>query len=78
MSPADSTNPDSNLPFGIRVSMPADDPMAMPHLLGDDWQGERWYSSEEERDRALAKMEKQPPYYRQGDTPSVILEKISR
>lgn len=78
MSQADSSNPDSTLRFGIRVSMPADDPMALPHLLGDDWQGERWYASEEERDSALLKMQKQPPYYRKGDTPSVILEKISR
>ncbi len=78
MSQSDSSNPDTDLRFGIRVSMPADDPMAMPHLLGDNWQSERWYASEDDRDRAMAKMEKQPPYYRKGDTPSVILEKISR
>ena len=78
MSQPDSNSPDSNLRFGIRVSMPADDPMSAPHLLGDDWQGERWYATAEDRDRALAKMEKQPPYYRKGDTPSVVLEKIER
>jgi len=68
----------SELKFGIRVSMPSDDPMSAPHLLGDDWQGERWYDSAEARDKALAAMEKQPPYYRKGDSPSVILEKIER
>lgn len=52
--------------------------MAAPHLLGEDWIGERWYSTAEERDRAFIMMQTQPPYYRQGDAPSVVLEKIDR
>jgi len=64
--------------FGIRVKMPENDPLAAPHLLGDAWQGERWYLTESERDVALEKMRRQPPYYRRGDSPSVQLEKIER
>lgn len=58
--------------------MPANDPMSATHLLGESWSSERWFDTAEERDQALLGMETQPPYYRQGDTPSVILEKIDR
>ena len=50
--------------------------MSAPHLLGDDWQSVRWFESEEQRDRAQSEMERQPPYYRKGDSPTVVLEKI--
>jgi len=50
--------------------------MAAPHLLGDAWQGVRWYASEADRDAALRAMTAQPPWYRRGDAPSVRLEKI--
>jgi len=69
---------DNSKRFGIRVQLPADDPLAAPHLLGDDWAGERWYASADERDRAYQSMLDQPPYYRQGDTPSVVVEKVER
>lgn len=62
--------------FGIRVTMPNDDPLAAAHLLGESWSSERWYATAEERDRAYADMDTQPPYYRRGDSPSVVLEKI--
>lgn len=67
-----------NLKFGVRVSMPENDPLAAPHLLGDAWSNERWFETEGERDKAMAAMEQQPGYYRKGDSPSIILEKISR
>lgn len=63
-------------PWGIAVSMPSGDPMAAPHLLGDDWSGTRWYASEPERDAAYEQMLAHPPWYRRGDAPSVRLEKI--
>lgn len=56
--------------------MPADDTMAAEHLLGRDWAAHRWYETEKKRDEALAAMERQPPYYRKGDAPSVVLEKV--
>lgn len=63
--------------FGIRVTLPTDDPMRAPHLLGD-WKSERWYATEEERDRAYAATTKDLNYYRSGDVVSHIVEKISR
>lgn len=62
--------------FGISVSMPDNDPMSAPHLLGDDWAGTRWYDTAEERDTAFDAMQNHPRYYRKGDTPSIVLEKI--
>jgi len=65
-------------PFGISVTMPENDPMSAPHLLGDDWSGTRWYSTMEERDSAYEAMQNHPKYYRRGDAPSIQLEKIDR
>lgn len=62
--------------FGISVKLPENDPMAAPHLLGEDWTGTRWYASAEERDVAFDAMKDHPRYYRRGDTPSILLEKI--
>ena len=61
-------------PYGIAVSLPDGDPMSEPHLLGDDWSGTRWYATAEERNVALAAMQKQPAYYRKGDSPSMELK----
>lgn len=52
--------------------------MSAPHLLGDDWQSYRWFDSEVQRDQAQAEMERQPLYYRKGDSPTVILEKVEQ
>ena len=52
--------------------------MSAPHLLGDDWETYRWFESAEKRDVAYAEMERQPPYYRKGDSPTVVLEKIEQ
>lgn len=62
--------------FGISVKLPENDPMAATHLLGEDWSGTRWYESAEERDRAFDSMKDHPRYYRKGDVPSILLEKI--
>lgn len=63
--------------FGIRVSLPADDPMRASHLLGD-WFSERWYGTAEERDRAYETTTKQLAYYRRGDIASQVVEKVER
>jgi hypothetical protein len=47
-------------------------------MLGDDWENVHWYVTEAERDRAYDKMATRHGYYRQSDTPTQILEKISR
>jgi hypothetical protein len=64
--------------FGIRCTLPADDPMSAPHLLGPDWVAERWYPSEQERDEALQDFANEHLYSRRGDKPSVIYTKVSR
>lgn len=66
----------SEKPYGISVTLPENDPMSAPHLLGEDWNGTRWYSSAEERDAAYESMQNHPRYYRIGDTPSINLKKI--
>lgn len=62
--------------YGISVTLPADDPMSAPHLLGDEWEGTRWYATAAERDQAFVNMQNHPRYYRRGDSPSIVLEKI--
>ena len=64
------------LRFGIRVSMPARDPLRA--VLGNDWQKEHWFASREERDEALAEMGHRHAYSRIGDTPSIVLTPVER
>lgn len=62
--------------YGIRVTLPSTD--TFTRMLGDDWENLHWYATEEERDRAFADMARRHGYYRQTDTPTQVLEKISR
>jgi hypothetical protein len=64
--------------YGIRITLPQDDPMRSEHLLGPDWEGFRWYASGAERDDAFEDMREQLVWYRKGDRPSQIMEKIER
>jgi len=64
--------------FGIRVTLPTGDPLRGEHLLGEEWSGQRWFDTEQDRDKAYQEMLSQPPYYRNGDIPSQILEKIAK
>ena len=63
-------------PFGIRVSLPAQD--SLNRLLGEDWETFHWYATEAERDAAFGEMAKRHGYYRVSDSPSQVLEKIAR
>ena len=60
--------------FGIRMSLPAGDPMRP--LLGDDWQTTRWFATAAERERCLEELKTQFVYYRKGDNASLIYEKV--
>lgn len=62
--------------FGIRVTLPAQD--CLNRLLGDDWETFHWFATEAERDEAFADMAKRHGYYRVSDSPSQVLEKVSR
>ena len=69
---------DSSRRHGIAVTLPPNDPMSAPHLLGEGWTGTRWYDSAETRDAALAEMRRHPRYYRAGDVPSIELTPVER
>jgi hypothetical protein len=62
--------------FGIRVTLPATD--TLRKVLGDDWERLLWYPSATERDAAFEKMAQRHGYYRDSDTPTQVLEKITR
>ncbi len=64
------------LHFGIRVTMPALDPLRQ--VLGNDWHTEHWYASAAERDAALVEIGKRHAYSRIGDRPSIRLETLER
>jgi len=62
--------------FGIRVTLPPDD--TLRNILGEDWERLHWYASEQERDAAYENMALRHGYYRDTDSPTQILEKVSR
>ncbi len=64
--------------YGIRITLPDSDPMALPHLLGPGWESFRWFASAAERDRMFADMRRDLPIYREGDHISQVLEKVER
>ena len=62
--------------FGIRVTLPAHD--TLRRVLGEDWERIHWYATEADRDTAFDKMAERHGYYRKTDSPTQVLEKISR
>ena len=72
----DPDSVDAERHYGIRVTLPPSD--TMRSIIGDDWDRLHWYSSEAERDSAFRNMATRHGYYRTSDTPTQILEKVSR
>jgi len=64
--------------YGIRITLPEDNTLCLPHLLGKDWETFRWFTTSEERDHIYREMQRQPENYRIGDTIQHILEKVER
>ncbi|MBT8103659.1 MAG: hypothetical protein KJO95_11870 [Gammaproteobacteria bacterium] len=62
--------------FGIRVTLPAGD--TLRNVVGDDWERLHWFATEGERDAAFEQMAIRHGYYRNTDSPTQVLEKISR
>jgi len=62
--------------FGIRVTLPSGD--TLRNVVGDDWERMHWYATEKERDAAFEQMAIRHGYYRDTDSPTQILEKVSR
>lgn len=63
-------------PFGIRVSLRADDPFA--RLVGADWQKEHWFATERDRDESLGAMRRRHRFSRVGDAPALVFSKVER
>ncbi|MGA7964682.1 MAG: hypothetical protein WCB49_02055 [Gammaproteobacteria bacterium] len=64
--------------YGVKITLPADDPMRAPHLLGPDWSSERWFETVSERDAWVAEQRHEHTYSRRGDIVSQLYEKIER
>ena len=62
--------------FGIRVTLPAGD--TLRNVIGEDWERLHWFATESERDAAYENMAERHGYYRKSDSPTQILEKITR
>ena len=62
--------------FGIRVTLPPGD--TFRNVVGDDWERMHWYATEQERDAAFEQMATRHGYYRDTDSPTQVLEKVSR
>ena len=56
-------------PYGIRVTMPASDPLR--NLVGGDWEKLHWFASRNERDEWLRQMSGRYVYFRPGDRPTL-------
>lgn len=62
--------------WGIRLSLPEHDPMRP--ILGEDWHEYQWFATETQRESKLAQLRRQFVYYRKGDQPSFIVERVNR
>lgn len=62
--------------FGIRVTLPANDTLVK--ILGEDWERLHWFANEAERDVAFDNMAKRHGFYRNTDSPTQILDKVTR
>ncbi|MGH8225424.1 MAG: hypothetical protein ACRER1_04645 [Gammaproteobacteria bacterium] len=64
--------------YGVKITMPEDDPLRAEHLLGPDWKAERWFATVEERDAWIEEQRHEHVYSRRGDIQSELFEKIER
>jgi hypothetical protein len=67
---------DRLLPYGVRVSLPVEDPLRK--LLGPQWHRMHWYATTAERDAAIEEMSRRHEYSRATDTPSLVFEKVEK
>jgi hypothetical protein len=62
--------------YGLRYSLPPADPMRP--VLGDDWHQYEWFATEVDREGKIAELTRPFLYYRKGDKPSFVIEKVMR
>ena len=72
----DPTQAERERNFGIRITLPIGD--TLRNVLGENWEQLQWYASASERDAAFERMAARHGYYRNTDTPTQVLEKVSR
>ncbi len=48
----------------------------MRKLIGDDWHQFQWFESEQERDAKVAELTGRFAYYRKGDRPTFLIERV--
>jgi hypothetical protein len=68
--------PEAPKTWGIRLSLPEDDPMR--RLLGEDWHEYQWFASQAEREDRLEQLGNHFVYYRASDRPTFVLERVNR
>jgi hypothetical protein len=68
--------PAATLSFGIRVKLRSTDPFR--NLVGADWNKEHWFATAVERDQTLLDMSTRYPYFRPGDAPALVFEKLTK
>ena len=74
LRPSQAASAATAKPFGVRVSLNANDPFRK--ILGPDWQRMHWYASAEARDAALEEMSRRHDYSRPHDAPALVFSKI--
>jgi len=62
--------------FGLRLSLPPGDPMRK--VLGDDWHQYQWFGTERAREAKAAELTGQFLYYRRGDRPTFLIERVEQ
>jgi hypothetical protein len=62
--------------FGIRLSLPEGDPMRQ--VLGDDWHQFQWFENETSRESRIEELTGRFVYYRKGDRPTFVIERVER
>ena len=61
-------------PWGIRLTLPAGD--ALSNVLGDEFESVKRFATERERENAIQVLRQRFPYYRSGDRPTYIIERL--
>ncbi|MEC7860849.1 MAG: hypothetical protein VX469_06215 [Pseudomonadota bacterium] len=65
-----------NKKYGIKITLPKGD--SLRKILGENWSKKEWFETKTKRDNTYKEMKKRHGYYRKTDTPTQIIEKISK
>ena len=65
-----------NKKYGIKITLSKGD--SLRKILGENWSKQEWFETKTKRDNTYKEMKKRHGYYRKTDTPTQIIEKISK